>query len=379
MKFAVIGCGMQGVAAAWYLATRRPSSTIYLYEKDKTKLNNALRDLNYRISKTNTYSVFKDGINDINSDSFIHDLVKIDGVVSAATFKINEKLTEMCIATNTHMVDLGGNTEVVKKQESYFIDAFKQGVVVAPDLGLAPGLGNILASHLIAKGSNDIKIYCGGLPVEPVGPLGYKLVFSAEGLINEYFEDCWTIENHQLTIKEGFTEVEELTIGGYKYEAFHTSGGSSNAPWNLSRNVENYEYKTLRWPGHHKTLSSIKELGLLDDFIKSAEDKLSYPHIKDKIVLKVIGDETSFEMFVGHDKENDFTAMAQATAYPAAQVLLDAVNDEITPGVYTPDILHNLDVEKHENYLKRLINNSHLKIQEIDNVKSTKTPHIKIN
>ena len=69
---------------------------------------------------------------------------------------------------------------------------------IAPDCGLSPGLASILAGDLLrgVGGQADaLKIYVGGLPQEPRPPFGYQLVFSVDGLINEYSEPAKILRN----------------------------------------------------------------------------------------------------------------------------------------------------------------------------------------
>ena len=69
---------------------------------------------------------------------------------------------------------------------------------------------SILAMHGAAKfdSVDEIHIRVGGLPQDPQPPLNYQLVFSVEGLINEYIEVARVIRQGKITTVESMTEIE---------------------------------------------------------------------------------------------------------------------------------------------------------------------------
>ena len=73
-----------------------------------------------------------------------------------------------------HSIDLGGHiggaTDAVFALDE---KAKKQGVTLIPDLGVAPGMINILAGYGASKLDEVqiINLYVGGIPVEPEGVL----------------------------------------------------------------------------------------------------------------------------------------------------------------------------------------------------------------
>ena len=114
-----------------------------------------------------------------------------DGVLSAVPYFFNLELAKAAIEAGCHFVDLGGNNTVVKQEFALHDQAQAAGVAIAPDCGLSPGMASILGGELLRRigGKADaLKIYVGGLPQRPRPPFNYQLVFSVEGLINEYSE-----------------------------------------------------------------------------------------------------------------------------------------------------------------------------------------------
>jgi lysine 6-dehydrogenase len=139
--------------------------------------------------------------------------------------------------------------------------AEKRGVAIAPDCGLSPGMASILAGELMRRiggTAEALKIYVGGLPIEPRSPFQYQLVFSVEGLINEYAEPAKILRNGRVTTIEPLSEVETFRMRDFPpLEAFHTSGGTSTLPETFAGKVGECFEKTLRYRG---TLPYIKAL-----------------------------------------------------------------------------------------------------------------------
>jgi lysine 6-dehydrogenase len=112
--------------------------------------------------------------------------------------------------------------------------------------------------------TESIHIRVGGLPRNPKPPLNYALVFSANGLINEYVEPCLVLRNGKLAWREPLADVEDLTFPRPfgKLEAFNTSGGSSTLPYTFRGKVQTLDYKTIRYPGHCTKFRLLFDLGL---------------------------------------------------------------------------------------------------------------------
>jgi len=124
--------------------------------------------------------------------------------------------------------------------------------VVMPQCGLAPGLicvtGAWLARGLDRVESIELKV--GALPASPSGLLGYAFNWSAEGVVNEYLNDCEVIRDGQRRLVPAMSETEVVWIGGTQLEAFTTSGGLGTMCATFEGQVARLDYKTLRYPGH---------------------------------------------------------------------------------------------------------------------------------
>jgi lysine 6-dehydrogenase len=148
---------------------------------------------------------------------------------------------------------LGGNNYIVDAQLALDEAAKKANINIVPDCGLAPGMVSVLAMHGANRfdETEEIHIRVGGLPQTPKPPLDYQLVFSVEGLINEYIESARVIRDGKIIEVNSMTELETLAFDGFSaLEAFQTSGGTSTLPDTFCGKVKELDYKTIRYAGH---------------------------------------------------------------------------------------------------------------------------------
>jgi lysine 6-dehydrogenase len=209
--------------------------------------------------------------------------------------------------------------------------------------------------------ARHVRIRVGGLPVPPRGPLGYSLLFSIEGLTNEYTGEAVMLRGGKVVRVEAFTEVEPYR--GPKafgpLECFLTSGGTSLAPMDYEGKLETYEYKTIRYKGHFAKLRPVIELGLLglepvtagrakvvprDVFHAVVGPMLDDPNVRDAALLQcdvtdARGKGVRYRMVQHFDEKTGFTAMEQTTGYPTAAIAHALAKRELPHGTFTPDRL----------------------------------------
>ena len=261
MKFLVIGAGMQARAVAYDLVRQNDVEEVGIADIDTARLR-ALKQAIHS-PKVRTFKA------DAGDRQRMTELMEsCDVAVSCVPYFFNLGLARAAVATRTHFCDLGGNNDVVRRPLALSAQAKKEGVTVVPDCGLAPGMVSILAADGFSRleRTDSISIRVGGLPRKPKPPLNYSLVFSANGLINEYVEPCLVLRNGSLAWREPLAEVEELTFPKPfgRLEAFNTSGGSSTLPHTYRGRVKSLDYKTIRYPGHCAKVRLLFDLGLTD-------------------------------------------------------------------------------------------------------------------
>lgn len=347
MKIAVIGSGLMGRAVAYDLSRAENVEKVGLYDFDL--------DLAEEIARKYGNNITVAGRIDAGNEDEVAEVLKdYDACVSAVTYRFNPGLTRAAIDSKTHFFDLGGNNDVVASQFAMNDKAAEAGITVIPDCGLAPGMVSILAAAGISEFDkvNSLKIRVGGLPQNPRPPLNYQMVFSSEGLINEYWEPVVILKNGEKKIVNPMTGLEELEFDGIgSLEAFYTSGGTSTLPDTYKGVVDFLDYKTIRYPGHCRLFKAMLEIGLgsrsevrVDNvnveprkvFKKVLEKNLSF-NDPDMVLVRLIfegkkdGQDKNivYEIVDRQDTRTGLTSMMRTTAFPVAIIAWMACNGNI--------------------------------------------------
>ena len=300
MKLLVIGAGMMGSAATYDMARSARVTDVTVADADKKRA----QEVAARVNKMTRGKKVRAAGLDAGSVSAARKLMKgHHAVLSAVPYFFNVGLCGAAVDAGCHFADLGGNNVAVRKELAMAKKAAKRGVCIAPDCGLSPGMASILAGELLRRvggQADSLKIYVGGLPQEPKPPFNYQLVFSVEGLINEYCEPALILRGGKITRIEPLSEPEDFHIEGYPtLTAFHTSGGTSTMPENFGGRVGEVFEKTLRYKGHFEMIRALYDLGLFS----SEEKKVG----KLKIAPRKVMSKLFEEKFAG--KEPDVTIM----------------------------------------------------------------------
>jgi lysine 6-dehydrogenase len=208
----------------------------------------------------------------------------------------------------------------------------------------------------------SVKLRVGGLQQEPRPPLNYALIFSVEGLINEYKEPCMVLRNGQIKFEEPLVGFEEITFPAPygKLEAFNTSGGTSTLPLTYKGKIKDLDYKTIRYPGHGHKMWTLMKLGLMDSnsikvdetevvprrVLETLLEKNLPPTGKDVTLVRVLvegwkGTESrciEYELIDHYDDESGLTSMMRTTAFPAAVTAMMMADGRIEErGVLPPE------------------------------------------
>ena len=174
---------------------------------------------------------------------------KINTVISALPFHCNRLLAKIAHELQLYYFDLSEDVENAK-----YIQQLASNTMPAfvPQCGLAPGFISIVANHLIShfESIDTVKMRVGALPLHPNNALKYSLTWSTDGLINEYINPCYGLEDGKIIRLKPLEGYETIMLDGDRYEAFNTSGGLGTLADSFSGIVNNMNYKTLRYPGH---------------------------------------------------------------------------------------------------------------------------------
>lgn len=284
-----------------------------------------------------------------------------DSVISCVNYWYNVSLSRAAIETGANFCDLGGNNYIVDEQLALDAEAKAAGINIIPDCGLAPGMVSILAMHGAARfdSVDEIHIRVGGLPQDPQPPLNYQLVFSVEGLINEYLEVARVIRDGVIVEVPSMTETENLSFDGFPpLEAFQTSGGTSTLPDTFLGNIRELDYKTIRYAGHCEKFKTMMDLGLCSseeimvDFQKVKPRKvfgeLLQQHLPadgpDYVLVRLdflgIKDGASkklrFDIVDKQDEATGMSAMMRTTAFPASIIAQMMASGDVLSRGATP-------------------------------------------
>ena len=358
MKYLVLGSGLMGRAVAFDLLRDKENDEIRLADIDLSRAKEVAAWL--------ADDRIKPILVDVNDKEQVLQAMKgVDSVIACISYNYNFELTKAAIASGANFCDLGGNNTVVTQQFTLTEEAEKAGVTIIPDCGLAPGVANVIIAAGVEQFDEVEEIHhrVGGLPQDPKPPLNYSLIFSVQGLTNEYIEKVEVIRNGKLTKVEPLTEVEEIVFPEPfgAMEAFQTSGGTSTMTKTFLGKVKELDYKTIRYKGHCIRMKTILDLGF-DSYeevdykgckVKPREflelmlvKELTHEDTKDVTLVRVevIGikdgkkQKITYQIIDYFDEENNLSSMMRMTSFPVSIIAQMMANDQIAKkGVVTQE------------------------------------------
>ena len=357
LKYAVLGAGRQGVAAAYDLARLGDAQEVRLYDMDAEAATQGAEKVNKLLQ---TQIVQGQALDVGNPSALVAALREIHSTISAVPYKFNLQVTEAAIEARSNICDLGGHTETVLQQLALGDKAKAAGVTITPDCGMGPGLNinmGIRAMDYLDE-PEDVYIWDGGLPQNPQDPWNYFLTFNIDGLINEYCGDAWFLRAGQPTQVPCLTEIETLDfpqpLG--MMEAAVTSGGLSTAPWTFKDKLRRLENKTLRYPGHWDQFKAFQSLGLFEQDRTQINGHSFVPRellnalltpkitpeppvydvclIRAQAVGRLNGSHSSctLDFLETYDIKTGFTAMEQITGWHASIIAIIMAQDKLPKG-----------------------------------------------
>jgi len=344
--YGVLGAGRQGVAAAYDIAKFGNARRVLLGDINLKVAREAAKRVNMLCGQEIAQAARVDATRHAQVKRF---LTGIDAFVSAVPYYYNLEITKAAIRAGVSMCDLGGNTEIVRKQLLLDKKAERAGISIVPDCGLGPGMSATLACYgmTLLDTTHEVYIWEGGLPQNPRPPFNYLLTFHFDGLANEYSGKAVFLRGGEIVEVPCFQELELVEFPPLgRLEAFTTSGGTSTCPWTFSGKLKVFQNKTLRYPGSYAQLKTMHDLGLFSDKqIKLAEGTKVVPRQvlravfeprirllgeKDVVALRVrcVGEkenqsaEVVLDLTDYYDDETKFTAMERTTGWHASIVAI---------------------------------------------------------
>ncbi|MGD8794786.1 MAG: saccharopine dehydrogenase C-terminal domain-containing protein, partial [Anaerolineae bacterium] len=273
----------------------------------------------------------------------------LDAFLSAVPYYFNLGIARVAVAAGASMCDLGGNTDLVRRQLELDPQAGAAEISIIPDCGQVPGMGSTLMVYAMGllDEPEEVLMWDGGLPQNPRPPFDYLLTFNIAGLTNEYAEDPIFLREGKPTRVPTMAELEELDfpppVG--RLEAFTTGGGVSTMPWTFEGKLKTLQNKTVRYPGHFQQLRAFYDLGLWstepvsvtghpggvvprDLFHALFEPLVTYPDDRDVVVIRICARgrkdgraaQVVLDLIDFYDEATGFTAMERTTGWDAAIV-----------------------------------------------------------
>ena len=186
----------------------------------------------------------------------------IDAAVNALPGALGFRALEALIARGVPVVDISFMPEDPRSLDTA---ARAAGVPAITDCGLMPGLGGMLAVHLAGRldAARSARILVGGLPVERRLPFEYKAPFSPSDVIEEYVRPARIRRGGRVVVLPALSELEHVDVPGVgTLEAFLTDGLRTLLD---TLPLDDLCEKTLRYPGHARTIGVLRSIGLFDE------------------------------------------------------------------------------------------------------------------
>ena len=179
--------------------------------------------------------------------------------------------------------------------------AIEKGVTVVVDIGVAPGLDNLILGHHNANMQVDFfECLVGGLPSARTFPYQYKAPFSPADVVEEYLRPARLYESGKIVTKPALSEPEYIEFDDLgTLEAFNTDGLRSLL-FTMSH-IPDMREKTLRYPGHRDQMLALRSAGFLSD------DKININGVD--ISPRDFTSKILFNSWKLGDTEDEFTVM----------------------------------------------------------------------
>ncbi|HEX2025223.1 MAG TPA: saccharopine dehydrogenase C-terminal domain-containing protein [Actinomycetota bacterium] len=356
--YAVLGAGRQGTAAAYDLAVRGDAREVVLCDVDPARAGASAERVNRLAGRD---AARPEALDVEDHDAVVTVLEPLDACLAAVSYRLNEALTRAAIEARTHLADLGGSMDVVDAQLGMDRAARDAGVCVVPDCGEAPGLANNLCAYAatLLDEVEELRLYDGGIPVNPTPPWRYELTFSVDGLTNEYDGTTTFVRNGKPVEVTCLDPAEdELVDLGPPFGTLEAlaAATASTLPFTLGTRLRTFTSKVLRWPGHGAQFRAFRDLGLFDEepvevngaavVPRQVYHALLDPRIRvpegspDVVLARVIADgardgrasRAAVDLRVDPDPALGLTAMQRATGWHAAIVLRLMAAGLVEPG-----------------------------------------------
>jgi len=329
-KVLLLGAGLVGRPMALDLI-KDESLVVAIADINKDQLNNVDND---QIHKIQADLSDKDELKALVND--------YDIILNAVPGSIGFQTLKWCIEKGKDVVDIAFYPEDPFDLSEL---ASSMGVRVICDMGVAPGMSNLLTGHAASRLEHisKIDIYVGGLPKVRTKPWEYKVVFSPTDVIEEYTRPARLVENGKIVTKPPLTEIELLQFENIgTLEAFNSDGLRSLM---FTIKAEQMREKTLRYPGYAEKIKLLSDNGFFNkESIDVGGQKVSPLEMTSKLlfdqwklqageeditVMRIIVEGNNnkesyrytYDQYDEYNPESGVHSMARTTGYPATMAV----------------------------------------------------------
>ena len=346
----VLGAGMVGAAMA-----------IDLVKKHKVTVTDLSKDrLDFVKKKCSDLEILQLDVTDKNK---LQTTIKpFDLVVCAVPGFLGFETLRRIIEAEKNVVDISFFPENSLELDAY---AKEKGVTALVDIGVAPGMDNIILGYYNEKLKLDFfECLVGGLPKIKKWPFLYKAPFSPMDVIEEYTRPARYVENGHVVVREPLTDSEFLEFDKVGTLESFNSDGLRSIIFTMPH-IKNMKEKTLRYPGHVEYVRVLKETGFFSTdkiSVNGAEvrpldftSKLLFKEWKlgetepELTVMRVTVKGTNskgeyetvvYNLYDEYDPGTQTSSMARTTGYTAtaaANLFLEGLFTE--KGVFPPELI----------------------------------------
>ncbi len=344
MHVIVLGCGLVGGPIA-----------VDLSADFRVTVADISTDALVRIKKTANVETVQADLSD--KDTVAKLVQPADFVVSAVPGRLGFSTLETLARCGKNGVDI-----TFMPEDALLLNPVAQdnGCTLISDMGVAPGMSNVLAAFSAAMldTCEKLEIFVGGLPRVRTWPWQYKAVFSPADVIEEYTRPARLVRHGKVIELPALSEPELIEVEGVgTLEAFNSDGLRSLIhTFPMPDMVE----KTLRYPGHRELMQVLAHAGFFDTqpvdighqqvIPRQLTSRLLFsqwqltPGEQDITVMKIVvtgtlnGIRTSVTWSLYDEYDQGIHSMARTTGYAATAALRMLASRKFTDsGIFVPE------------------------------------------
>ena len=291
----------------------------------------------------------KKGVDARQGDVFEHiaQLPKKSVVINMLPGRIGDRVRPLLLKSGHHVVDLAFTAEDPHQYQQL---AIENDAVLLWDVGIAPGMSNMLAKKASELfGHLDlVTIKVGGNPTHPDTEWSYMAPFSPSDVIEEYTRPARIKVDNEICEVPAITDRHLIQVDGYgEMEAFLTDGLRSILTTIPASNMKEY---TVRWPGHiDKWLNESESLAEQDLLNAWRFDPLRKEFTWLEVVAKSAQQQKRW--IIQDDGKNGDGSMARTTGLVTVACALQFINDGplngcgLSPGIHPPEALNEKSID----------------------------------